>query len=168
MPCQTFRQDSQQLIDGIWQTITDTIANNRGLSAIPSLPLPIASISCCKTLSRGRRKGYSQQQSGGWLVTAEEFRQQIGAQVGWQGDMLNGIDFQSHLAINPSAMPVWSENAVGVITVQGAIMESGLPSSDVASAEELVEQIRIAKTDDRIKALVLRVDSPAAARLPRN
>ena len=44
-------------------------------------------------------------------------------------------------------------------------MESGLPSSDVASAEELVEQIRIAKNDDRIKALVLRVDSLAAARL---
>jgi ClpP class serine protease len=76
---------------------------------------------------------------------------------------LNGIDFQSYLAMNPNAIPPVSEQAVGVITVQGAIMESGLSSSDVASAEDLVEQIRVAKNDERIKALVLRVDSPGGS-----
>jgi protease-4 len=96
------------------------------------------------------------------LATYEEFRQRIGAQVGWQDDSLNGIDFQWYLAMNPGAIPP-SEQAVGVITVQGAIMESGLASSEVASAEALVEQIRMAKNDERIKALVLRVDSPGGS-----
>ena len=77
--------------------------------------------------------------------------------------MLNGIDFQSYLAMNPNAMFPVSDEAVGVITVQGAIMESGLASSEVASAEELAEQIRVAKNDERIKALVLRVDSPGGS-----
>jgi protease-4 len=65
--------------------------------------------------------------------------------------------------MNPNAILPVSDNAVGVITVQGAIMESGLSSSDVASAEDLVERIRVAKHDERIKALVLRVDSPGGS-----
>lgn len=157
------RQDSQQLVDGIWQTITDTIANNRGLSTDTVSTFANAFDVLLQDAQGDAARATLNSNLVDGLVTAEEFRQQIGAQVGWQGDMLNGIDFQSYLAINPSAMPVWSENAVGVITVQGAIMESGLPSSDVASAEELVEQIRIAKNDDRIKALVLRVDSPGGS-----
>lgn len=157
------RQDSQQLVDGIWQTITDTIANNRGLSTDTVSTFANAFDVLLQDAQGDAARATLNSNLVDGLVTAEEFRQQIGAQVGWQGDMLNGIDFQSYLAINPSAMPAWSENAVGVITVQGAIMESGLPSSDVASAEELVEQIRIAKNDDRIKALVLRVDSPGGS-----
>ena len=157
------RQDSQQLVDGIWQTITDTIANNRGLSTDTVSTFANAFDVLLQDAQGDAARATLNSNLVDGLVTAEEFRQQIGAQVGWQGDMLNGIDFQSYLAINPSAMPAWSKNAVGVITVQGAIMESGLPSSDVASAEELVEQIRIAKNDDRIKALVLRVDSPGGS-----
>ena len=157
------RQDSQQLVDGIWQTIIDTIASNRSLSADTVSTFANRFDALLQDAQGDAAKATLNSDLVDGLVTAEEFRQQIGAQVGWQGDMLNGIDFQSYLAINLSAVPAWSENAVGVITVQGAIMESGLASSDFASAEELVEQIRIAKTDERIKALVLRVDSPGGS-----
>ena len=157
------RQDSQQLVDGIWQTITDTIATNRGLNPDAVLAFADRYDTLLQDAQGDGAKATLNSKLVDGLETTEAFRQRIGAWVGWQDDMLNGIDFQSYLAMNPNAMLPVSDEAVGVITVQGAIMESGLASSEVASAEELAEQIRVAKNDERIKALVLRVDSPGGS-----
>jgi protease-4 len=156
------RQDSQRLVDGIWQTVTNAIASNRGLSTDAVSTFANNFDVLLQDAQGDGAKATLDSNLVDGLATSEEFRQRIGAQVGWQDDSLNGIDFQWYLAMNPGAIPP-SEQAVGVITVQGAIMESGLASSEVASAEALVEQIRMAKNDERIKALVLRVDSPGGS-----
>ena len=157
------RQDSQQLVDGIWATVTGAIASNRGLNTDAVLTFANNYDVLLQNAQGDGAKATLDSNLVDGLATSEEFRQQIGARIGWQNDMLNGIDFQSYLAMNPNAILPVSDNAVGVITVQGAIMESGLSSSDVASAEDLVERIRVAKNDERIKALVLRVDSPGGS-----
>ena len=156
------RQDSQRLVDGIWQTVTDAIASNRGLSTDAVSTFANNFDVLLQDAQGDGAKATLDSNLVDGLATSEEFRQRIGARVGWQDDRLNGIDFQWYLAMNPDAI-LPSEEAVGVITVQGAIMESGLASSEVASAEALVEQIRMAKNDERIKALVLRVDSPGGS-----
>ena len=157
------RQDSQQLVDGIWATVTSAIASNRGLNADAVLTFANNYDVLLQNAQGDGAKATLDSKLVDGLATSEEFRQRIGAQVGWQNDMLNGIDFQTYLAMNPNAVHPSSNDAVGVITVQGAIMESGQSSNDVASAEDLVELIRVAKNDDRIKALVLRVDSPGGS-----
>ena len=157
------RQDSQQLVDGIWATVTSAIASNRGLNADAVLTFANNYDVLLQNAQGDGAKATLDSKLVDGLATSEEFRQRIGAQVGWQNDMLNGIDFQTYLAMNPNAVHPSSNDAVGVITVQGAIMESGQSSNDVASAEDLVELIRVAKNDERIKALVLRVDSPGGS-----
>lgn len=157
------RQDSQRLVDGIWQTVTDVIASNRGLSADAVSVFANHYDVLLQDAQGDAAKATLDSDLVDELLTSEEFRQRIGARVGWQDDRLNGIDFQSYLAMNPDDILPTSEDAIGVITVQGAIMESGLASAEVASAEALVEQIRVAKNDERIKAVVLRVDSPGGS-----
>lgn len=160
------RSDSQQLLDGIWQHIVAAIAENRELNESTVLDFAdnfdrlLAETKgdvAQATLDNGMVDG---------LMTTSEFRKEIGDRVGWQEDVLNGIDFQYYLAEQQGGALDNSEgntDIVGVIAVQGAIVESGVGGSDMASADALVDQIRAAKDDDRIKALVLRVNSPGGS-----
>ena len=65
--------------------------------------------------------------------------------------------------VSPLGSPETGEPIVGVLTVQGAIVEAAGAGSDMASADALVDQIRMVKDDERVRALVLRVNSPGGS-----
>jgi protease-4 len=160
------RQDAQRLVDGLWQSITQTIASNRALSQADILDFANDyEIFLAAAQGNGAQATLDQNLVDG-LMTASAFRDYVGELVGWQDQMLNGVDYQSYLMlrdgdIGPATAP--EEAIVGVLTAQGPIVESGLSSSDAAVADELVEQIRMARDNADIKALVLRVDSPGGS-----
>ena len=154
------REDAQRLVDGLWMTITDTLAQNRGLSQQDVRAFANTfDVLLADTQGDGAQATLQHNLVDG-LMNDSEFNQYVGDMVGWQGDMLNGIDYQSYLMEQSTEATDFNEAVVGVLTVQGLIVESGAPAGDTAVADELVEQIRMAKEDERIKALVLRVDSP--------
>ena len=160
------RQDSQRLVDGLWQSITQTIASNRALPQTDVLAFANDyEVFLAAAQGNGAQASLDQNLVDG-LMTASAFRDYVGEQVGWQDQMLNGVDYQSYLMLREGDIaPVTApqEAIVGVLTAQGPIVESGLPSSDAAVADDLVEQIRMARDDAGIKALVLRVDSPGGS-----
>ena len=160
------KQDSARLLDGIWNAMTATIASNRGLGVDAILQFSneydrlIAA-----TSGDGAKATYDSGLVDG-LMTKNEFRQTIGNTVGWQEDRLNGIDFQSYLAFQSPLDGTdfgADKPVIGVLTVQGNIVESGVAGATMANAEFLVEQIRAAKENERVEALVLRVDSPGGS-----
>jgi protease-4 len=160
------RQDAQRLVDGLWQSITQTIASNRALSEADILAFANDyDVFLAAAQGNGAQATLDQNLVDG-LMTASAFRDYVGEQVGWQDQMLNGVDYQSYLMLREGDIaPVTApqESVVGVLTAQGPIVESGLSSSDAAVADELVEQIRMARDNADIKALVLRVDSPGGS-----
>ena len=76
----------------------------------------------------------------------------MGEIVGWQENALRGIGFQSYLAVHSDPAAGVRGGLIGVLTVQGGIVEFGPTGVDVANAEVLVDQIRMAKEDEQIKA----------------
>lgn len=160
------RQDAQRLVDGLWQTITETIAENRALPQADVLAFANDyEVYLAKTQGNSAQATLDQKLVDG-LMTASAFRDYVGEQVGWQDQMLNGIDYRSYLMSQErdvASMAAPQDAIVGVLTAQGMIVESGLAGGDAAIADELVEQIRVARDDASVKAIVLRVDSPGGS-----
>jgi len=160
------RQDGQRLVDGLWTTITETIATNRDLPRDQILTYA-NDYELFLAANRGDAAQTSLDQNlVDGLMTASAFRDYVADRVGWQNDRVNGIDYQAYLMLqdghSETVIPPQG-SVVGVLTVQGAIVESGISGSDAAVADELVEQIRMARDDADIRALVLRVDSPGGS-----
>ncbi|MEC8618885.1 MAG: signal peptide peptidase SppA [Pseudomonadota bacterium] len=159
------RKDSKRLLDGIWQNMTTAIADNRDID--PDIVAQYANSFDQLLQDAGgdiARATLDSQLVDG-LLTKNAFRDKVGEIVGWQENALRGIGFQSYLAVHsdPIAVDPIEDSLIGVLTVQGGIVEFGPTRVDVANAEVLVDQIRMAKEDEQIKALVMRVDSPGGS-----
>ena len=159
------RKDGQRLLDGIWQDMTGAIAQNRNIAVDSVLEFANDFDRLLENAQGDVARATLDNQLVDGLLTKNAFRNKIGEIVGWQDKALNGIGFQSYLAIqaDPYSESDEDDQLIGIITVQGGIVESGPGGSDVANAEVLVDQIRMAKEDDQIKALVMRVDSPGGS-----
>lgn len=159
------RQDALRLVGGLWQTIIKTMADNRGLARedISTFANDYERL-LAAAQGNGAQATLNQNLVDG-LMTKSVFRQYVADRVGWQEDQLNGIDYESYLMqqnglgfVNDA-----DESIIGILTAQGPIVESGMPKDDATIAQDLVEQIRRARDDARVKALVLRVDSPGGS-----
>jgi protease-4 len=159
------REDSQRLLDGIWQDMTSAIAQNRDIAVDSVLRFANDFDQLLENAGGDGALATLDSQLVDGLLTKNAFREKVGDIVGWQDTALNGIGFQSYLAVHsdPYAGSDAQDQLIGVLTVQGGIVESGVGGADVANAEMLVDQIRMAKDDDQIKALVMRVDSPGGS-----
>jgi protease-4 len=159
------REDSQRLLDGIWQDMTSAIAQNRDIAVDSVLRFANDFDQLLENAGGDGALATLDSQLVDGLLTKNAFHEKVGDIVGWQDTALNGIGFQSYLAVHsdPSAGSDAEDQLIGVLTVQGGIVESGAGGADVANAEMLVDQIRMAKDDDQIKALVMRVDSPGGS-----
>lgn len=160
------RQDSQRLMDNLWQTITTTLATNR---QIPQEQILDFANQYDRALAAAGGDGAQASLASNLvdgLMIPSVFREYVAERVGWRDEQLNAIDYRSYLLMQqpfPDTGGEPGESIIGVVTAQGPIVESGVPSGDATVADELVEQIRSARDDASIKALVLRVDSPGGS-----
>ena len=159
------RKDAKRLLDGIWQDMTAAIAQNRDIALDSVIEFSNDFDRLLENAQGDGARATLDSQLVDGLLTKNAFRNKIGEIVGWQDKALNGIGFQSYLAIHADRYSGSNEadQLVGILTVQGGIVESGPAGADLANAEILVDQIRMAKEDDQIKALVMRVDSPGGS-----
>lgn len=98
------------------------------------------------------------------LATLDELRElmiELGAR---DGDTFRQVDFLTYLAANrPVPNPL--QKKVAVVVAQGVILGGDQPSGTVGG-ESTARLLREARNDDRVAAVVLRVDSPGGAVLP--
>ncbi|MBL4602828.1 MAG: signal peptide peptidase SppA [Emcibacteraceae bacterium] len=83
--------------------------------------------------------------------------------VGENDDSINQIDFISYLS-SKNGIPDFdkNKNIIAVIYAVGTIMDGDMPQGTVGG-ETLSRQLRQARLDDDVKAVVLRVDTPGGS-----
>lgn len=80
--------------------------------------------------------------------------------IGADGDSFRNIGFETYLArARITNAPTNTTNQIGVIVASGEIQDGDAPPGTVGS-DTMLSLIQEARNNDRIKALVLRIDSP--------
>ena len=159
------RQASSGLYQGIWGELVEGIAENRQLTRnevnnyAQNFDVLLAKTS--GDMARAALEANLIDE----LLTPDQMETRIAIEVGRYKGEINGIGMGSYLNIRGLIDSVTDENApeIGVIVVQGAILEDGQGLSNVASANDLVGRIRQARFNEELKALVIRVDSPGGS-----
>ena len=159
------RQASSSLYQGIWDEFVDGIAENRQLTSnevndyAQNFDVLLAKTN--GDMARAALEANLIDE----LLTQDQVETRIAAEVGRYEDEINGIGMRSYLNMRGLMDETNDENAaeIGVIVVQGAILEDGQGVSNVASAQDVIRRIRQARFNEDIKAIVLRVDSPGGS-----
>lgn len=160
------RANNQQLVDELWQRYLTQVATNRGLSEqlLRTYTNDFADhllASDGDTAQTALSHGLVDE-----LVSQPELRARIRELAGSARGSDEGphtIGFQQYLLLTSRPhLPI--ENEVGVIVAQGAIDIGEQPRGTIG-ADSLNALIREARMNDRVKAVVLRVDSPGGSAL---
>ncbi len=155
------RANSQQLVDELWQRYLNQIAVNRDLSEAAvrryandyaDLLVDAGGDTAGLALSQGMVDS---------LETPAQWREQLRRLSASADGSPNTLSHRLYLMANPDlSLPTDSE--VGVIVAQGEIGLGEQPRGSIG-ADSLNALIREAREDARIKAVVLRIDSPGGS-----
>ena len=157
------REASRDLLDGLWGVVREDIAASRHITTA-ALDEYVNGFAAALSATGGdavraaRDAGLVDRAS-----TRDEWRDLLVARVGAGGD---GEDFRhvavdDYLAAVRAARP-HADDKVAVLVAQGAIVD-GSDTESAVGGDSLAHLIRAAREDDRVKALVLRVDSPGGS-----
>ena len=157
------RANMQQLVDELWERYLNQVAVNREVT--PDALRSYANDYPAHLLAVGGDTARVALEHGlvDELVSQPEFRARLSALAGASGGNPRTIGFQDFLlATHAPALPAESE--IGVIVAEGTI-DMGEQPRGAIGADSLVALIRDARRDERVKAVVLRVDSPGGSAL---
>lgn len=102
----------------------------------------------------------------GWvdkLMTRSEMRQALADMQGAKdAESLEQVAYKSYVKATRNIQRAANTPAVAVVTLRGNIVPGKAPPEQIG-ADSAVELINMARTDDAVKALVLRVDSPGGS-----
>jgi len=152
------RADNQQVVDALWARFVSRLASTRGTDE--SAILHYANELPALVESADGDMGRVALESGliDSLVGRETFRSQMIARTGQQNGTFRQIHFRDYLfATDRPQAP--ANNQIAVLVAEGTIMSGDQPRG-VIGERSTVELIRQARADDRIRALVLRVNTP--------
>lgn len=156
------KEANSQWLTSLWNQFCSDIAKHRGITprAINNAVNKLAE----NMLIAGGDSGQMALNNGlvDGLKTRDDMRQYLKNLVGSNDDdtSFKQIDFSDYLTtVTPAySSPVSSEEMVGIIVAQGNIVYGESAVGQIGS-EALSKQIREARKDKQIKALVMRVDS---------
>ncbi|ART79448.1 signal peptide peptidase SppA [Oceanisphaera avium] len=164
---QESQEDTQLWLGQLWQHYQDQVTRLR------HIPSDHISPSKEQMLSRfAKAKGdlaqYALEQGlVDKLATRSEMQALVGEQVGWnkQDHQYSSLEVTHYLAHNQARMKGAPESipAVGIITASGAIMSGDSATPNSINDKQLSQLVHEARQDERIHALVLRVDSPGGS-----
>lgn len=157
------RESSRVLLDALWKGMRERVAGSRKL-APEALDRYVDDYAGLLQAAGGDAAGAARDAG---LVDAltqrDEWRELLKARVGEGADDKDyrRIDADDYLAAVRAARP--HENArVAVLVAQGAIVD-GAADEDSVGGDSLAAQIRAAREDEAVKAIVLRIDSPGGS-----
>ncbi len=154
------KENNQRWLDALWRQYRETVAVRRG-AAVEQLDRYVNQIDAVLAEHDGDAASAalafklvdgikSRDQLNEWLV------EKLGADE--DGNFL-GIDYRDYLtATRHLRVPIPDGDAVGLIVAQGMILD-GEQNPGQIGGDTLAALIRQARDDDKIKAVVLRVDS---------
>ncbi len=155
------REANREMIDELWQDYLSRVAANRKQS-IDQLSNYVDHYEDILTAANGDM-GRAALDHGlvDALISRDEMRKRLIAKVGESGGTFQQIDFNDYLRAT-HLVEAQSNTEIGVVVASGMILPGDQPRGTIG-ADSLSELIRNARLDARIKAVVLRVDSPGGA-----
>lgn len=158
------REDAQRLLDGIWQVTRDRIAENRGMSA-EALDKLIDEQPDQLRQTRGDLARMALETGlVDELLTRDAAIDRMIGLVGATEDELDyrQIDHRNYLRALPRKDPAGASERIAVVVAEGTILGGEQPVG-VAVGERLLHQLREARKDDGVRAVVLRINSPGGS-----
>ncbi|MFQ5345376.1 MAG: signal peptide peptidase SppA [Mariprofundus sp.] len=96
------------------------------------------------------------------LASHGDIQGYIANAMGVESGEYDSIDFREYLRATSDDKPSLKANRVGIITASGMILDGKQPLGTVGS-ENMMEMLNKARLDSKIKAVVLRIDSPGGS-----
>lgn len=158
------KQANTELLNDIWANYETQVAESRNISTDK---LVLSADQYLIELEKANGKSAEMALNMNWvdeLASAESFRLKMIDTVGKaaEGNSFKQIDFydyQSLIATHPSLL---IEDTVGIIVAKGTILNGNQPAGQIGG-ESTSKLLRKARFDDKVKAVVLRVDSPGGS-----
>ena len=157
------RQANQQWLNALWNNYLTAIASNRKTTDQHIFPGADAMIAQLRATNGNSAQYALKQKLVDKIYTREEAEQILSKHFGWdkEAKQFTHISIYDYSAKMVDTSPD-SKGNIAVIVVQGAIMD-GPQTPGIAGGDTLAAQIRQARLDDNIKAIVLRVNSPGGS-----
>ncbi|MEZ5561099.1 MAG: signal peptide peptidase SppA [Pseudomonadales bacterium] len=156
------REANQALVDTLWSGYSDVVRHNRQIDAQAFDRYTQAYDQALTETDGDTARLALEYGLVDELMTPDQVRVRIADSVGYdeQGNF-NGIDFASYLEATRKP-PHRGDGQIAVITGEGAIVTGDQPRGVIA-AERMVGLIREARRDDKVRALVLRLNTPGGS-----
>lgn len=148
-------------LNNLWQQYLEGVSKHRGIplmslqQAIDDFPARIE--------AAGGDFAQFALQSGlvDRLMTAPQVRQELAIRgaVDLKGDGYRAVDMLDYLALNPKPLAFGPKKHIAVVVAEGEIVQ-GQYAAGVIGSLSTAEQLRRVARDDRVAAMVLRINSP--------
>lgn len=157
------RDANQQWLNALWGNYLSTLANNRKTTDKQIFPGADAILAQLRAVKGNSAQYALKQKLVDKIYTREESENILSKHFGWNKEdkQFNNISIYDYSAQTANTA-VSNTGNIAVIVVQGAIMD-GPQTPGIAGGDTIAAQIRDARLDDNIKAIVLRVNSPGGS-----
>ncbi|EEZ87312.1 Protease IV [Vibrio harveyi 1DA3] len=156
------KESATRWITQLWSAFVDDVATNRKIDAKVLNPTMDELLAEMKSVDGDLAQLALKMGLVDELATRQDVRKLFAKEFGSDGkDSYNAIGYYDYLAtMRPNLAP--SENDIAVVVASGTIMDGQQPRGTVGG-DTVASLLRQARNDDKVKAVVLRVDSPGGS-----
>lgn len=156
------KESATRWITQLWSAFVDDVATNRNIDAKVLNPTMDELLAEMKSVDGDLAQLAVKMGLVDELATRQDVRKLFAKEFGSDGkDSYNAIGYYDYLAtMLPNLTP--SENDIAVVVASGTIMDGQQPRGTVGG-DTVASLLRQARNDDKVKAVVLRVDSPGGS-----
>lgn len=156
------KESATRWITQLWSAFVDDVATNRKIDAKVLNPTMDELLAEMKSVDGDLAQLAVKMGLVDELATRLDVRKLFAKEFGSDGkDSYNAIGYYDYLAtMRPNLTP--SENDIAVVVASGTIMDGQQPRGTVGG-DTVASLLRQARNDDKVKAVVLRVDSPGGS-----
>lgn len=157
------KEANQRWLDQLWQSYVTDVAEQREIEPDAVAPGKERFLELLRKAG-GNAANYALDNGlVDQLATRDEMTQAVIKEVGESDDHgWKGVGLKEYLAAIPSQYPQSGKDEVGLIVASGAIMDGVQPAGTIGG-DSLADLLADARRDDKVKAVVLRVDSPGGS-----
>ncbi|HHN8364789.1 TPA: signal peptide peptidase SppA [Morganella morganii] len=159
------RESTQRFISVLWDNYLTSLAENRKTAKSTIFPGAQQMLALMKT-AKGDNAAYAvTQKLVDEIMPANVFESEMAKTFGWdkKNNTINAIPFAEYAKnLNIGVPQGKTTGNIAVVVVQGAIVD-GPDAPGMAGSDTITAQLREARLDPEVKALVLRVNSPGGS-----
>ncbi|HHQ4682455.1 TPA: signal peptide peptidase SppA [Aeromonas veronii] len=157
------KEANQRWLDQLWQSYVADVAEQREIEPDAVAPGKERFLELLRKAG-GNAANYALDNGlVDQLATRDEMTQAVIKEVGEADDHgWKGVGLKEYLAAIPDQYPQSGKDEVGLVVASGPIMDGVQPAGTIGG-DTLSDLLADARRDDKVKAVVLRVDSPGGS-----